>query len=212
MVVYSILPFKRLAVNWPNASESLLPILISIRLAVHLLLLPTVSGEEGVWLHGAVGWRMPLSGWRAAYVGDVLGWHDRARTHFDNYAASQVTEVPNTISHPAQDSALALARSAKIWGTPQYSNGYICRNPRRNNQMHHYDMNLCYIDRLLWHFNWTGDLEYAHRMWPLLTLHLAWEKRNFDPDNDGLYDAYACIWASDALYYNSGAVTHRLCL
>ena len=39
-------------------------------------------------------------------------------------------------------------------------------------------------------------------------MHLAWEKRNFDPDNDGLYDAYACIWASDALYYNSGAVTH----
>lgn len=69
-------------------------------------------------------------------------------------------------------------------------------------------MNLCYIDELLWHFNWTGDLEYARRMWPLLTLHLAWEKRNFDPDNDGLYDAYACIWASDALYYNSGAVTH----
>lgn len=167
-----------------------------------------IWGEEGVWLHGAVGWRMPLSGWRAAYVGDALGWHDRARTHFDNYAASQVTDVPCTIPHPAQDSALVLACSAKQWGTPQYSNGYICRNPRRNNQMHHYDMNLCYIDELLWHFNWTGDLDYARRMWPVLTSHLAWEKRNFDPDNDGLYDAYACIWASDALYYNSGAVTH----
>lgn len=161
-----------------------------------------------VWLHGAIGWRMPLSGWRAAYTGDVLGWHDRARTHFDAYAASQVTDVPNTLPHPAQDSALALARSVKKWGTPQYSNGYICRNPRRNDQMHHYDMNLCYIDELLWHFNWTGDLDYARRMWPVLTRHLAWEKLNYDPDNDGLYDAYACIWASDALYYNSGAVTH----
>lgn len=167
-----------------------------------------IWGTEGVWLHGAIGWRMPLSGWRAAYTGDVLGWHDRARMHFDNYAASQVTDVPNTIPHPAQDSTLALARSVKKWGTPQYSNGYICRNPHRNDQMHHYDMNLCYIDELLWHFNWTGDLEYARRMWPVLTRHLAWEKRNFDPDNDGLYDAYACIWASDALYYNSGAVTH----
>lgn len=161
-----------------------------------------------VWLHGAVGWRMPLSGWRAAYTGDALGWHDRARRHFDAYAASQVTEVPNTIPHPAQDSALALARSLKVWGTPQYSNGYICRNPRRNDQMHHYDMNLCYIDELLWHFNWTGDLDYARHMWPVITRHLAWEKLNYDPDNDGLYDAYACIWASDALYYNSGAVTH----
>lgn len=161
-----------------------------------------------VWLHGAVGWRMPLSGWRAAYTGDVLGWHDRARTHFDAYAASQVTELPNTIPHPAQDSVLNLARSVKRWGTPQYSNGYICRNPRNNTQMHHYDMNLCYIDELLWHFNWTGDLEYARKMWPVLVRHLAWEKLNYDPDNDGLYDAYACIWASDALYYNSGAVTH----
>lgn len=167
-----------------------------------------VWGTEEVWLHGAVGWRMPLSGWRAGYIGDALGWHDRARKHFNNYAASQVTEVPCTRSHPAQDSTLALARSVKEWGTPHYSNGYICRNPHRNNQMHHYDMNLCYIDELLWHLQWTGDLDYARKMWPVLKLHLEWEKRNFDPDNDGLYDAYACIWASDALYYNSGAVTH----
>lgn len=167
-----------------------------------------VWGTEEVWLHGAVGWRMPLSGWRAGYIGDALGWHDRARKHFDNYAASQVTEVPCTRPHPAQDAALALARSVKEWGTPHYSNGYICRNPQRNDQMHHYDMNLCYIDELLWHLQWTGDLDYARKMWPVLKLHLAWEKRNFDPDGDCLYDAYACIWASDALYYNSGAVTH----
>ena len=73
-----------------------------------------------VWLHGAIGWRMPLSGWRAGYTGDALGWHDRARTHFDAYAASQVTDVPNTIPHPAQDSTMNLARSEKRWGTPQY--------------------------------------------------------------------------------------------
>jgi hypothetical protein len=161
-----------------------------------------------VWLHGAVGWRMPLTGWRGAYAGDFLGWHDRAVSHFDAYAASQVTNVPPTIPHPAQDSTLNLARAAKIWGTPMYSNGYICRNPYRNNEMHHYDMNLCYIDELLWHFCWTGDLNYAKKMWPVLIRHLAWEKLNYDPDDDGLYDAYACIWASDALYYNSGAVTH----
>ena len=45
-------------------------------------------------------------------------------------------------------------------------------------------------------------------MWPVLKSHLAWEKRNYDPDGDHLYDAYCCIWASDALYYNGGAVTH----
>ena len=160
------------------------------------------------WLHGCVGWRMPLAGWRAAYVGDVLGWHDRQRSHFDAYAKSQVTDVPATIPHPSQDTTLNLARAEKRWGTQMYSNGYICRNPERNDQMHHYDMNLNYIDELLWHFQYDADTAYMRRMWPVITRHLAWEKRNFDPDGDHLYDAYCCIWASDALYYNGGAVTH----
>lgn len=164
--------------------------------------------EPDSWLHGAVGWRMRLTGWRAAYTGDALGWHDRARRHFDGYAASQVTDVEPAIPHPAQDTALNLARALKKWGTPMYSNGYICRNPNQTGVMHHYDMNLCYIDELLWHFSWTGDTGYVRKMWPVLERHLAWEKRNFDPDGDGLYDAYCCIWASDALQYNSGGVTH----
>jgi hypothetical protein len=79
------------------------------------------------WLHGCVGWRMPLAGWRAAYVGDVLGWRDRQRSHFDAYAKSQVANVEPTIPHPSQDSALNLARAEKRWGTQMYSNGYICR-------------------------------------------------------------------------------------
>lgn len=164
--------------------------------------------EPDVWLHGAVGWRIPLTGWRAAYTGDALGWHERSRRHFDGYAAAQITHIPPTIPHPAQDTALHLTRAAKVWGTPMYSNGYITRRPNETSQMHHYDMNLVYADALLWHLNWTGDWDYARKIWPTLERHLEWENRNFDPDDDGLYDAYACIWASDALMYNSGAVTH----
>lgn len=160
------------------------------------------------WLHGCVGWRMPLAGWRAGFLGDVLGWNDRAVSHFDAYAKSQVTNVPPTIPHPSQDPKMNLARAEKKWGTQMYSNGYICRNPERNNQMHHYDMNLNYIDELLWHFAYDADTAYMRKMWPVIKLHLEWEKRNFDPDNDGLYDGYCCIWASDALYYNGGSVTH----
>ena len=160
------------------------------------------------WLHGCIGWRMPLAGWRAGYLGDVLGWNDRAVSHFDAYAKSQVTDVPATIPHPSQDSTLNLARAEKRWGTQMYSNGYICRNPERNDQMHHYDMNLNYIDELLWHFQYDADTVYMKKMWPVIKSHLAWEKRNYDPDGDHLYDAYCCIWSSDALYYGGGAVTH----
>jgi len=160
------------------------------------------------WLHGCIGWRMPLAGWRAGYLGDVLGWNDRAISHFDAYARSQVSSVPPTIPHPSQDKKMNMARAEKRWGTQMYSNGYICRNPERNNQMHHYDMNLNYIDELLWHFQYDADTLYMRKMWKVLTSHLKWEKRNYDPDDDGLYDAYCCIWASDALYYSGGAVTH----
>lgn len=164
------------------------------------------SGE--VWLHGAVGWRTPYSGWRGAYAGDALGWHDRARNHFDTYAANQITEIPPVLTHPRQDSALNLARAEKRWGTPMYSNGYITRRPGKKDEMSHYDMNLCYIDELLRHLAWTGDKAYARTIFPVIERHLAWEKRNCDPDSDHLYDAYCCIWASDALYYTAGAVTH----
>ena len=160
-----------------------------------------------VWQHGAVGWRMPLPGWRAAYMGDFLGMSDRQRIHFDAYAKSQVTDVPVTRPH-LMDESNNLARGTYEWGTPMYSNGYICRNPERNNQFHHYDMNLVYIDELLWHFQFDADTAYMRKMWPVIKSHLAWEKNTWDPDNDGLYDAYCCIWASDALQYNSGAVTH----
>ena len=117
---------------------------------------------------------MQLNGWRAGFLGDLLGMPDRAVSHFNAYANSQITDVEPIIPNPTPDPEKLLTREAKTWGTQMYSNGYICRYPNRK----------------------------------VIKLHLAWEKRNFDPDDDGLYDAYCCIWASDALYYNGGAVSH----
>ena len=160
------------------------------------------------WLHGAIVWRMQLNGWRAGFLGDLLGLPERAVSHFSAYANSQITDVEPTIPNPTADPEKLLTREAKTWGTQMYSNGYICRYPNRKDIMHHYDMNLNYIDELLLHLEYDANKDYLRKMWPVIKLHLAWEKRNFDPDDDGLYDAYCCIWASDALYYNGGAVSH----
>lgn|SRR5574344_43548 len=164
--------------------------------------------DGDTWLHGCIGWRIPLAGWRAGYVADLLGWDSRAVNHFNAYAQSQLTDVPCIENRASQDSAQNLARSVQCLGTPMYSNGYICRYPHHADKTNYYDMNLNYIDAMLWHFCWNADTSFMRRMWPVLTRHLAWEKKTFDPDNDALYDAYCCIWASDGLYYNSGAVTH----
>lgn len=160
------------------------------------------------WQHGCIGWRTPLAGWRGGYVGDVTGWFDRQRKHFRAYAASMVRDIEPVRSHPAQDTTKNLVRSAEEWGTPMYSNGYICKLPNNDRKMSHYDMNLNYVDELLWHFQYDADTALMREFWPTLQLHHQWEKRNWDPDGDHLYDGYCCIWASDALYYNSGAVTH----
>lgn len=162
--------------------------------------------ESPSYLHGAVAWRMRLPAWRGAYVADPLGWHDRARSHFRSYALSQVKD-PET-APVVMDTALHLARHLEKIGTGMFTSGYICRNPNGDIRPHHYDMNLVFIDQLLNHFNWTGDTAFVAEMWPVIERHLAWEKRNFDADGDGLYDAYCCIWASDALQYSGGGVTH----
>ena len=172
-----------------------------------------VAAVDGIWdgetfLHGAIGWRTRLAGWRGAYAGDVTGWNDRAKSHFIEYSRSMVTDVPPIYAQPQQDPDCNLARALKKWGTPVYSNGYICRLPGRTDQMSHYDMNLNYIDELMRHFRYDADTAMMRRMWPYIKLHHQWEKRNFDADADHLYDAYCCIWASDALYYSGGAVTH----
>ncbi|MFW0718335.1 DUF4450 domain-containing protein [Pedobacter sp. N23S346] len=167
---------------------------------------------DGIWedpsyLHGAVGWRMRLPGWRGPYTADPLGWHDRARTHFKAYARSQV--ITPESGPVLADTTFNLSRSKDAMGTAMFTNGYISREPDgKSIRPHHYDMNLVYIDQLFWHFNWTGDLAYVKEMWPVIKRHLAWEKRVFDPDNNGLYDAYAAIWASDALQYSGGSGTH----
>ncbi len=163
--------------------------------------------EAPSYLHGSIGWRMRLNGWRGAYTADALGWHDRAKMHLEAYAKSQVTTPVN--GPIIADTAMHLSRSLEKLGIGMFTSGYISRNPDGQKMTaHHYDMNLVYIDILLRHYAWTGDTTFLKETWPLLKRHLEWETRNFDPDGDGLYDAYAAIWASDALQYSGGGVTH----
>jgi hypothetical protein len=162
--------------------------------------------ESPSYLHGAIAWRTQLNGWRGAAVADPLGWHERAKLHLESYKNSQV--LYPAVGAIIPDTVRNYARQLEEIGTAVFSSGYISSKPNNNSLALHYDMNLVFFDLMLRHFNWNGDLRFIEKMWPAVKLHLAWEKRNFDMDGDGLYDAYAAIWASDALQYSGGGVTH----
>ncbi|CAN7378583.1 DUF4450 domain-containing protein [Massilia sp. LjRoot122] len=155
--------------------------------------------EQGAIMHGAIAWRTKLLGWRGPYALDALGWHGRARRNLDVWTARQnTTPVPARL--PSADLATNLARNE----AGLHSNGDMSKS--------HYDMNIGFIDVMLRHLLWTGDLAYAKAVWPVLERHLAWERRLFrrevGPDRLPLYEGYAAIWASDDLYYNGGGATH----
>ena len=155
--------------------------------------------KEGAVMHGAVAWRQKLLGWRGPYLNDDLGWHDRARRHFTYWAGQQKTgEIPARL--PPAEEETNLARSRRALHSP----GAMSFN--------HYDMNLVCIDALFRHLMWTGDTAFAREMWPVIERHLTWERRlfrrEFGPDKLPLYEAYACIWASDDLQYHGGGVAY----
>jgi hypothetical protein len=151
------------------------------------------------FMHGAVAWRTRLLGWRGPYAGDELGWHERTAAHFAGFARQQNTSpIPESI--PPADEQFNLARSEAAI----HSNGDMSKN--------HYDMNLVAVDAFFRHLLWTGDINYAREMWPVIERHLAWERRlfrrEFGDDKLPLYEAYAAIWASDDLNYNGGGTAH----
>lgn len=153
-------------------------------------------------MHGAIAWRTRLLGWRGPYALDALGWHDRARKHFEYWATRQNTgPIPEKL--PPADEKSNLARNE----AGLHSNGDLSNS--------HYDMNLVFIDALFRHLLWTGDKEFAKKMWPVIERHLAWERRLFRREFSTaggeklpLYEAYAAIWASDDLQYSGGGTAH----
>jgi hypothetical protein len=155
--------------------------------------------QQQCFMHGAVAWRARYLGWRGPYAGDALGWHHRTAAHFAGYAKQQNTNpVPDKI--PPADENVNLSRNEAAL----HSNGDLTKT--------HYDMNLVAVDAFFRHLLWTGDLDYARQMWPVIERHLAWERRlfrrEFGPDKLPLYEAYAAIWASDNLNYNGGGTAH----
>lgn len=164
------------------------------------------AAADGLWdersgsvMHGAVAWRSAYAGWRGPYANDAIGQHDRSKRHLLYWAGRQNTKsVPGDVMGPDPLANLARSHPAK------QSSGDIGGK--------HYDMNLVYIDALVRHLLWTGDLELAQQLWPVIERHFDWQRRlfrrTFGDDKLPLYEAYAAIWASDDMQFNGGGVSY----
>lgn len=182
---------SRLTIDTPD------PFLNAVVAALNVAAEGTWDSNQTAIMHGAVAWRNKLLGWRGVYWPDALGLHDRFPQHVNDWFEKQnVDPIPPQI--PPAEASANLSRNEDAL----HSNGNLTDN--------HYDMNLVAIDGLFRHLLWTGDLDYAKQVWPVIERHLAWERRMFRRDFGGqpLYEAYASIWASDDLWYNGGGTTH----
>jgi len=61
-----------------------------------------------------------------------------------------------------------------------------------------------YFDQLIHAWRWSEDAELEALLLPALELHLDWQRECFDPDDDGVYESYLNVWASDSVWYNGG--------
>jgi hypothetical protein len=160
-------------------------------------------------MHGGVAWRSALAGWRGPYVLDALGNHHRTKQQIRHWLKKQNVT-------PVDTSKLVEGEAVGPWDAANHMSrkeGMLHSNGDLSNN--HYDMNLVFMDVLLRHLMWTGDVEFAREVWPAFERHLAWEKRLFrrtykteDGKDLPLYEAYAAIWASDNLQYNGGGAAH----
>ncbi len=178
-----------------------------------LTVIPTVIAMDSSWHydsfhHGAFAYHTPFLGWRNWYAPTVLGWGERVAKTMEKYlklitkgdvADEKVwydaTPIPdgenkfNRRFHNLEHTVGRLPSHFNMNGTPLYGP---------------YNMQECALDMMLYYIEWTGDLAIAEKFYEELCSMVEWEKRIFDPDDDGLYQSYLNTWISDGHNYNGG--------
>lgn len=176
-----------------------------------LTVAPTVIAMDASWHkdsfhHGAFAYHAPFLGWRNWYAPTALGWGARvAKTmemwlsHITKgdvadekvwYDESPIPEGRNRFDRRFHHLENPVGR------LPAYftSDMTPCYGP--------YNMQECALDMMLYYLEWSGDLSLAEKHFDDLCAMAEWERRIFDPDDDGLYQNVLNTWISDGHNYN----------
>lgn len=158
------------------------------------------SSMDSAWdppyiVHGGIHCHTPYLGWRHAYGATALGWFNRAESHFKTFAGTQFKKTATNCRTPRMDEEYGLSRQAK--NSIIHSRGFIWGH--RDDPMY-YNMQELFVDMILRQILYTGNLDFAREMYPVIEKHLEWEQRCFD--RGGLYENFANTHISDAHQYN----------
>lgn len=190
---------------------------ISINTPEHpldLTIVPTVIALDSSWHrnsfhHGAFGYHAPFLGWRNWYAPTALGWSDRVETtmsaHLNQIAKNEESKERVWFETTRSEGAGGGRQYHRLENGRGYLPHFLADASETSDipeGVYLYNMQECALDMMLYHIEWTGNLEIAGRYFDEFCAILDMEKRIYDPDDDGLYQNFLNTWISDGHSYN----------
>lgn len=170
-----------------------------------LTIAPTVIANDAAYHrnsfhHGTFVYHSPFLGWRSWYGPTVLGWKDRVDTVMSTHLNQIVKHADGEESiwydgenEPEGNVVSPYHNLVNSTGFLPYFLGL---------DIPYYNMQECAFDMMLYHIEWTGNLDIAKKYFNEFCMMLDWEERIFDPDDDGLYQNFLNTWISDGHSYH----------
>ena len=172
-----------------------------------LTIAPTVialdaSYHRNSFHHGTFAYHSPFLGWRGWYAATALGWSDRVEAVMSAHLNQIVRKADGEerIWYDGKGEREAGMDAPSPYHQIENSTGFLPYF--LGVDMAYYNMQECAFDMMLYHIEWSGNLEIARKYFDEFCMMLDWEERIFDPDNDGLYQNFLNTWISDGHSYN----------
>jgi len=178
---------------------------------IDLTVAPTVIALDSSWHkdsfhHGAFAYHAPFLGWRNWYAPTVLGWGDRIEKTVKMWLG-YITRGDVSKERVWYDDSPVFDEESKFGGRFHIQENSVGRLPAMFSDegcpgYGPYNMQECALDMMLYYIEWSGRLEFAEKYYDDMCAMAEWERRTFDPDDDGLYQSLLNTWISDGHNYN----------
>ncbi len=172
---------------------------------------PTVIALDSAWhkdsfYHGSFAYHAPFLGWRNWYAPAQLGWCDRMEKTIDMWLSyiSKGDVDDERVWYDAEPIPDGENKFQKRWHIQENPVGRLpaVLKPDGSAEYGPYNMQECALDMMLYYIEWTGDMALAEKHFDDMCAMVQWEKRTFDPDDDGLYQNFLNTWISDGHNYD----------